>query len=233
MSTLPASIHLQRPLPAPGGACARALRAAVQRCVVLPVVGAICHPEIEGQRALRSLAGPCVVVANHQSHLDLPVLLAALPPTMRRRAVVPAAADYWFTKPARAAAARALTEVTPLPRNGGGGAALGRCLDALRDGGVVVIFPEGTRSRDGALGRFHRGAALLALRAGVPVVPVGISGLREVLPAGATLPHPGHCAVCVGDPITAAHGDTAETLTARIESQVRTLRDTAAASLEA
>jgi len=96
-----------------------------------------------------------------------------------------------------------------------------------------VIFPEGTRSRDGVLGRFHRGAALLALRAGVPVVPVGISGLREVLPAGATLPHPGHCAVCVGEPLAATRGDTAETFTARIESRVRTLRDAAATALEA
>jgi len=106
MSTLPAPISLHRPPPAHRAACTRALRAAVQRCVVLPVVGAICHPEIDGQRALRGVAGPCVVVANHQSHLDLPVLLAALPPAMRRRAVVPAAADYWFTRPARAAAAR-------------------------------------------------------------------------------------------------------------------------------
>jgi 1-acyl-sn-glycerol-3-phosphate acyltransferase len=220
----------RRPLPAPRAACARALRSAVQRCVVLPVVGAICHPEIEGQRQLAHVDGPCVVVANHQSHLDLPVLLAALPAAMRRRAVVPAAADYWFTHPGRAIAARALADVSPLPRGGGGGATLGACQDALRDGGVVLIFPEGTRTRDGLLGRFHRGAALLAMRARVPVVPVGISGLREVLPAGASLPHPGRCAVCVGEPLVAAPAETAERFTARIEARVRALRDAAAAA---
>jgi 1-acyl-sn-glycerol-3-phosphate acyltransferase len=205
------------------------LRAVVQRCVVLPAVGTLCHPEIDGQRIMERIGGPCVVVANHQSHLDIPVLLATLPPTMRRRAVVPAAADYWFTHRARRLAAQMVTDVAPLQRGGGGTAGLRRCREALRGGGVVLIFPEGTRTRDGSLGRFHRGAALIALAAGVPVVHVGISGLREVLAPGATLPHAGRCSVRVGEPLHPLREETAESLTARIESRVRELRDAAAA----
>jgi 1-acyl-sn-glycerol-3-phosphate acyltransferase len=96
----------------------------------------------------------------------------------------------------------------------------------------VLIFPEGTRSRSGDLGAFHRGAALLAIDAGVPVVPVAISGVHDVLAPGAALPHPGRCGVCVGEPITTG-GETVESLTALIELRIRALRDAAAAVVEA
>lgn len=213
--------------------CTAAMRATVQRSLVLPAVGLLCRPSIEGRRNLEQVGGPCVVVANHQSHLDVPLLLAALPAELRRRAVVPAAADYWFASHRfRALAAQALTDVAPLQRRGGGAHGLGRCREALRDGGVVLIFPEGTRSRSGELGAFHRGAAVLAMDAGVPVVPVAISGVHDVLAPGAALPHPGRCGICVGEPI-ATDGETVESLTAQIEMRIRGLRAAAAAVVEA
>lgn len=123
---------------------------------------------------------PCVVVANHSSHADTAALLAALP--ARRRPVVAAAADYWFSTWARAILARTVAGVFPVRREGGGCADLLAAATHLQKGNVVIIYPEGTRSRDGSLARFHSGAARLAEHADVPLLPVAIAGTRQLLP---------------------------------------------------
>jgi 1-acyl-sn-glycerol-3-phosphate acyltransferase len=125
-------------------------------------------------------AGGCVVVANHSSHADTPALLAAL--DAGHRPVVAAAADYWFRAGWRATVCRTLVAGFPVRRSGGGCADLLSAVPALREGRAVVVFAEGTRSRTGEVGPFHSGALRLAEEAGVPVVPVGIAGTRDVLP---------------------------------------------------
>jgi 1-acyl-sn-glycerol-3-phosphate acyltransferase len=137
--------------------------------------------------------GPCVLVANHCSHADTAALLAVVP--ARRRPVVAAAADYWFGSGApgssvhsafRAITCRALCAAFPV-RRGGGSADLMAAVAYLAAGHDVIIYPEGTRSRDGATGGFRSGAARLAEAAGVPLVPVGIAGTRDLLPPGGRL----------------------------------------------
>jgi 1-acyl-sn-glycerol-3-phosphate acyltransferase len=125
-------------------------------------------------------AGPCVIVANHSSHADTAALIAALP--ARRRPAVAAAADYWFRGSLRREICRVLCAAFPVRRTGGGSADLAAAAGLLAAGHDVVVFPEGTRSRDGQTGRFHRGAACLAATAGVPLVPAGISGTGTLLP---------------------------------------------------
>ena len=129
--------------------------------------------------------GGCVVVANHSSHADTPALLAAL--TARHRPVVAAAADYWFRAGWRAKVCRTLVAGFPVRRSGGGCADLMGAVPHLRAGRAVVVFPEGTRSRDGSVADFHSGALRLAAAAGVPVVPVGLAGTRDVLPPHGSL----------------------------------------------
>ena len=65
----------------------------------------------------------------------------------------------------------------------------------------MVIFPEGTRSPDGGLGEFKAGVMHLAIKAGVPVVPVAIEGTFAVLPKGRLMPNPGRVAVRIGEPV--------------------------------
>lgn len=125
-------------------------------------------------------AGGCVVVANHGSHADAPALLAALGAGPAPR--VAAAADYWFTGGVRSQVCRTLVGGFAVRRGGGGADDLAAALARLRAGHAVVVFPEGTRSRDGELGAFRSGAFRLAEAAGVPVVPVGIVGTRQLLP---------------------------------------------------
>lgn len=128
--------------------------------------------------------GGCVVVANHASHADAAALLAALP--ARSKAVVAAAADYWFGSRPRAWFARHLVGAFGVSRHRGGFAQLQETLPLLRSGGAVVVFPEGTRSRDGQLGEFRSGAERLAAAAGVPLVPVTLRGTSDMLPVHGT-----------------------------------------------
>jgi 1-acyl-sn-glycerol-3-phosphate acyltransferase len=154
--------------------------------------------------------GPCVIVANHSSHADTAALLASIP--AHRRPVVAAAFDYWFAGGPRRMVCQWLASAFPVRRDGGGSADLGAAARLLREGRDVIVFPEGTRSRDGRIGPFHRGAARLAAKAGVPLAPVGIHGTRELLPVHGG---PGRSRVTVrfGDPtgdITEARSRIAE-----------------------
>jgi 1-acyl-sn-glycerol-3-phosphate acyltransferase len=152
--------------------------------------------------AARLPAGPCVIVANHNSHADTAALIAALPAS--RQPAVAAAADYWFRGGPRPWACRALCGAFPV-RRGGGSADLAAAERLLAAGRDVIVYPEGTRSRDGTIGEFHRGAARLAAVAGVPLVPAGISGTRTLLPPGAAVTRFRRAAVTVriGVPLSA------------------------------
>ncbi|MFW6090537.1 MAG: 1-acyl-sn-glycerol-3-phosphate acyltransferase [Actinomycetota bacterium] len=147
--------------------------------------------------------GGSVVVANHTSHADSAALLAAV--GARHRPRIAAAVDYWFTRGWRAAVCRALAAGFPVRRGGGGGgsADLDAAAATLRNGRSMVVYPEGTRSRDGRLRPFRTGAARLAATAGVPLVPVAISGTRRVLPVHGRL-HRGRVTVRIGTPVTVA-----------------------------
>ncbi len=131
-----------------------------------------------------NVKGGCIVVANHSSHADTAVLLAALPPSAKP--VFVAAADYWFDVPVRKFIASALAGVLPVRRSGGGGfeAMLAAVRPALEAGRTVVIYPEGTRSTDGSIAEFRSGALRLARECGVPIVPVALTGTADVLPKG-------------------------------------------------
>lgn len=144
--------------------------------------------------------GGCVVVANHSSHADTAVLLAALPPTTRP--VFGAAADYWFDVPVRRFVATSLAGILPVRRSGDGtyAALLAAAGPALKAGRTVVIYPEGTRSTDGTVGEFRSGAIRLARDCDVPIVPIAITGTADVLPKdGRYSPAPMH--VQVGAPL--------------------------------
>ncbi|WP_030568060.1 lysophospholipid acyltransferase family protein [Streptomyces aureocirculatus] len=142
--------------------------------------------------------GGCVVVANHTSHADTAALLAAL--DAAHSPTIAAAADYWFASRRRSRVCSRLAAGFPVRRTGGGTDDLLAKADALRAGRAVVLFPEGTRARAGDIGTFHKGALVLARRADVPVVPVGIAGTDRLLPKHGRL-RPALVRVTVGEPL--------------------------------
>ncbi|MFI1394753.1 lysophospholipid acyltransferase family protein [Streptomyces sp. NPDC020681] len=150
------------------------------------------------ERRGRLPRGGCVVVANHSSHADTAALLAAL--DSRHTPAIGAAADYWFASPWRSRICRRLAAGFPVRRTGGGLDDLLAMAEELRAGRAVVLFPEGTRGGDEGVGSFHRGALVLAERAQVPVVPVGIAGTGRLLPKHGRL-HSSLVRVSIGAPL--------------------------------
>lgn len=165
------------------------------------------------------VSGGCIVVANHSSHADTAVLLAALPSSAQP--VFGAAADYWFDVPVRRFVAASLIGVLPVRRSGDSGYAdlLAAVRPALRAGRTVVIYPEGTRSTDGTIAEFRSGAVRLARECGVPLVPVAVMGTADVLPKGGRF-SPAPMQVRIGEPIDANNASASE-----LREKVMALRD--------
>lgn len=157
-------------------------------CGVLgPLMDLYTRRRIAGHERLDDLSGPVVFVANHNSHMDTPVILRALPRRWRRRTAVAAAADYFYDKRGKAMSASLAFGTVPLDRNSGAGvgpAQTAHLERLIQDGGSLLVFPEGTRSRDGRVGRLRPGAALLAAEHHLPIVPIYVSGTREAMPRG-------------------------------------------------
>ena len=164
-------------------------------------------------------SGGCIVVANHSSHADTAVLLAALP--AKAKPVFVAAADYWFDVRVRRFIATSLAGVLPVRRNSEGSyaALLAAARPALKAGRTVVIYPEGTRSTDGTIGEFRSGALRLARECGVPIVPVALTGTADVLPKGGHW-SPAPMQVHIGEPIDANTASASE-----LRASVLALRD--------
>jgi 1-acyl-sn-glycerol-3-phosphate acyltransferase len=144
--------------------------------------------------------GPILIVANHQSHADTAVLFAALPAGARQRVRFVASATR-FTRAARGAPWKERIERWFLNRMalrayravlvGGdesGLKAVEMLSGALRSGAVLVLYPEGTRSRDGTLGKLKPGVAMLALSMPCKVVPVRLDGVLAALPKARRFP---------------------------------------------
>ncbi len=141
--------------------------------------------------------GPVLLVANHASYLDPPLVGIALPRVVRYLAQAGLARfgplRWWLDA----------VGVTLIDRDAPSKEAMRIVVDFLRDGAVVCIFPEGTRSRDGAIAGFRSGVEFLARRGRAAVVPVGIEGAARAMPRGALLPRPFRIVVRYGEPWTA------------------------------
>jgi len=199
-------------------------RDVIQSALLAPLLNFELDRRIHGLEWLDSVEPPVVFAANHSSHLDAPVILTSLPRTWRRRSAVGAASDYFFDVGWRAFATALVFNGFPVERKGRlrGTKLAGGLLD---DGWSLILFPEGTRSRDGWMGDFRPGAALIAVMKGVPVVPVALAGTYAAMPRGKSWPVSGRPAVTVrfGRAMRAADGEGARDFNNRIRRQVSVL----------
>jgi 1-acyl-sn-glycerol-3-phosphate acyltransferase len=154
-----------------------------------PLLWLLCGLSVGGREHLPR-AGPALVAANHNSHLDTLLVLAAFPPHVAPLVTPVGASDYWE----RTALGRAVTRLvglTPLDRRVGRGAdPLGPAREALAAGRILLVFPEGTRGRPEEMGALKGGLSRLAREAGLPVTPVYIQGAGRILPKGTRVPVP-------------------------------------------
>jgi 1-acyl-sn-glycerol-3-phosphate acyltransferase len=160
-----------------------AVREVLLSTVFRPLISLYARRVLDGREHLTSLERPAIFVANHCSHMDTPLILRALPWRWRRRTGVAAAADYFYKKRLMAEAVSLAFNTVPVDRNGNG-SGLDVVDRVLRENWSLVVFAEGTRSRNGCVGPLHSGAAVLSSRYEVPIVPVFVGGTFETMPKG-------------------------------------------------
>lgn len=173
-------------------------------------------PVYSGLEHAEGLA-PRIFLANHLSALDIWVLTAVLPVTTR---FVSKRTIFWIPVLGQAMAVAGFIAIDRRDRTSAI-RSLSSAVGPIRRGASVILFPEGTRSRDGRLARFKRGAFHLALEAGVPVVPVAISGTHHVIRPRSIIVRPGPVHVTFAPPIdVAAHAGDLEGLMSEVRSAI-------------
>jgi 1-acyl-sn-glycerol-3-phosphate acyltransferase len=139
--------------------------------------------------------GPVILAANHASLIDPPLVGATL-----KRDICYLARENLFRNPLIGAVLRSWN-VVPVDRDGGGAAGLRAIMDRLNQGNAVILFPEGTRTPDGALQPARSGVGLLAIKSTAPVVPIRLFGTFEAYGRNMRLPRPRSVAVKFGRPM--------------------------------
>jgi len=217
------------------------LRVAFIEIVERPLVWLLAHPRVVAPD-LPPSDQPMLIVANHVTAYDGPLVQCALPGAMRRRIAVAMSGemleDYrHFRNPERAPGTRGfyplgpliyllLTElfnVFPLPRRRNFQRSFAHAGEAMDRGYNVMVFPEGTRSAEGTLARFRGGIGLLVKQSGAMVLPVGLRGLGELKVAQRGWFHSGKIEVHVGQPLRFAPEETETEITARLHAEVEGL----------
>jgi 1-acyl-sn-glycerol-3-phosphate acyltransferase len=208
------------------GPLAKGTREVILRGVFKPLVWSQTEPHVEGLDHLEAVRRPVVFIANHASHMDTPLFLCSLPRDWRQRTAVAAAADYFFDIWWRAAATALAFNTFPIERTGGK-----RATDTARklvaEGWNLLVFPEGTRSRDGWMGRFRHGAARLCVDQRIPAVPVVLRGTFAAMPRGRGWPRPGRFPLSVrfGPPLHPAEGEDFGPFSRRMQGALARLWD--------
>ena len=176
---------------------------------------------------LELVEAPAIYVANHASHVDTGLLLSVLPPRVRHKTVVAAAADHFFDRRWKAHVWSLVLAAIPIERHRVNRKSAEDTAALLRQGWNLIIYPEGGRSHDGWFQAMRGGAAYLATRTGRPVVPVHIDGTYRIWPRGGTRLRRSPTRITFGSPIVAAEGEDARRLEARIDAVLATLADEA------
>lgn len=191
----------------------QAALAVVWSRVLLAVSGV--KVKVEGLEKISENAS-YVFVANHLSYMDTPAVLATIPVHFRflaKRGLFQIPFLGWHLSRAGH---------IPVPRGDAKAAVktMANAAQIVRERDIsLLIFPEGGRTRDGKLGEFKEGAAYIAIRAGVPLVPVGLIGTREILPFGSALIHGGDVTIRIGDPIPTSQATLRDRV--RLTSELR------------
>lgn len=179
---------------------------------------------VTGRRNLKSLPTEqaFIVMSNHQSLYDAPLIVAAMPRKIGARVAVGAATDNFFRSWLQSKPTRILLNTYPIDRDDSGRhRGVSACL--VKNGTPIMVFPEGTRSRTGNLGKFHQGLARIAIENQVPIVPVAVR-TYDAWPADRRHPHWNRPAVEVHflEPIEPTANETPEQLSNRVRRAIAT-----------
>jgi len=204
---------------------------------ILPLGRVFARVRVEGLEHLSGLEGPVVFASTHQSHMDTPVVLMALPRRWRYATAVAMAKEFFdahFHPAGRPLSQRVTNGLNyclaslffnafPIPQREAGTRHTLRYIgQLLEEGQSLLIFPEGKRTMGGEINEFRAGIGMIGARLGVPVVPVRLVGVDRVLHQKARFPTPGRVIVRFGAPLR-LEGDDYPALARQVEAAVRAL----------
>ena len=204
---------------------------------IVPLTNAFAYARVEGLAHLDALDEPVVFAANHQSHMDVPVIISAMPGRWRARVAPAMAKEFfkahffpanhkwheWFTNSLNYYLAAFYFNTFPLPqREAGARQTLQYIGELTGEGWSILIFPEGERSTSGAIKPFRGGIGMIGARLGVPIVPVRIEGVEQLMPVGSSFVRPGRVRIAFGAPLR-LRGDDYAALATQVEDAVRAL----------
>jgi len=216
---------------------AKTIRRVSLATLLLPLTKVFAHIRVSGIENLDSVRGPVVFASNHQSHLDVPAILAALPARWRYKIAPAMSKEFfdphffperypWRTRWSSSAMYRLSTllfNAFPIPQTEAGTRQSIRYMGELaEEGWSILIFPEGRRTDAGELHPFRPGIGMIASHLHLPVVPIRLKGLERVLHRSAKFPNPGRVEVKIGEP-TLLHGDNYAALAKQVEELVLAL----------
>jgi long-chain acyl-CoA synthetase len=204
---------------------------------LLPLARIFAHIRVSGRENLDALPGPVLFASNHQSHFDVPVILAALPARYRYRVSTAMSKEFFdphffpdrhsfgkrFFNTLYYRLSTFFFNAFPLPqRHAGAGRAIHYMGELAEEGWSILIFPEGDRTRHGEFLPFQPGVGMIASQLHLPVVPIRLEGLERVLNRDARWPGMGRVKVKIGRPLTLS-GEAFVDLARIVEEAVRSL----------
>jgi 1-acyl-sn-glycerol-3-phosphate acyltransferase len=168
-----------------------------------------------------------IYFANHQSHIDLVLMWAAMPTELRRTTRAIAAKDYWTKSPFKKWLTTEVFNVVYVDRaKTGEEDPLAPLMEALENGDSVIIFPEGTRGFEAEPAAFKAGLYNLATKfPNVALIPAWINNVQRVMPKGEVIPVPILCSVTFGAPLQLDEGEDRKVFLSRARDAVVALRD--------
>jgi long-chain acyl-CoA synthetase len=221
----------------------RWFRAAFLESVIRPLVWFLAKPKVVKSAAPKiETDAPMLVIANHITAVDGPLLAYALPGPIRRRMAVAMSGEiltgyrrfrnfqplkptgqFFLPGPLYYFLVTALFNVFPLSRQRDFQRSFAHAGEALDRGLNVMVFPEGARSREGNFTKFRPGIGLLVKQAGVPVLPMAMRGIGELAASGRNWFRSGEIEIHVGEPIRFGPLETEAAITARLQHEVEKL----------
>jgi 1-acyl-sn-glycerol-3-phosphate acyltransferase len=206
---------------------ARAVRETILQFILGPLMDLYMRPRVFGKDVFNRLPHPVILVANHSSHLDTPTILRSLPLKWRQRTAVAAAADYFYKSRGVASLVALIFNTVPLMRQGGGvnNGATDHVDKLIDQHWNLLMYPEGTRSRSGKLGKMRSGAAAIAQAHDIPIVPIYLKGTHDAMPPGRNWPkrrrfisRRHRVEVHFGEPIWPAHDENRHEVMTRVRT---------------
>lgn len=214
------------------------IRPIVYHLFLLPLSWIMCRVRVIGAEKLANVKGPALLISNHVTDVDAPLIVSALPLRWRLRLAIAMSGEYlrdWRYPPAEMgsfarlkakvayALGAGLFNVFSLPRQSGFRQSFTYAGEAMDHGWSVLIFPEGTETRDGQLQPFRAGIGLLASELNVPVIPIMLRGLFELKKKRQYFVRPGTVSVTFGEPITFTNKQTPAQITQELETHLRNM----------